>query len=53
MYYAITIQEGLITGKHASLNPITEETFLNSPEYIGQEVISVSEESEYYTGYYL
>ncbi len=42
MYYVITVKDGIITGQHESLQPITKETFINTV-YEGHEIINVQE----------
>lgn len=41
IYYALTTQKDIITGKHESLSPITKETFQGTV-YAGQTVIPLS-----------
>ena len=54
MHYAITITlDGLITDRHESFSPINEETFANNSFYTGQQVFSISAETEYAGGHYL
>lgn len=47
IYYAITVNNGMITDRHESATPITSETFANSPVYAGHDVIEISEHGEY------
>lgn len=40
MYYAITLKDGIITGVHESMQPMTAATFASSA-YAGHDVVSV------------
>ena len=42
LYCAITVTNGIITGIHESMCPITNDTFAASPLYAGHDVIEVS-----------
>lgn len=53
MYYAITVLNGFITDRHESALPFTVETFSNNPDYVGHELIGVSEDTEFSGGFYL
>lgn len=38
LYYALTLRDGLITGRHESAKPITQATF-DKTKYAGDEVV--------------
>ena len=52
MYYALTVKDGIITGVHESESLITDKTFENNPNLVGQEVMSFKD-AEYSEGHKL
>lgn len=52
MYYAITIKDGLITGRHENTEQITEKTF-SSGVFAGQKVMEIKPDTQYESGFLL
>ena len=47
MNYALTIKDNIITGVHESLTEFTANTFANSPEFAGQDIVPLKDKAEY------
>lgn len=50
MYYALTVNNYIITGVHESLSEFTADTFALNPELAGHEVIPIGEGTQHQSG---
>ena len=50
MFYALTLDQTIITGVHESLLPFHAQTFETNPRLMNHEVLSIPDPADYLTG---